>query len=167
MQNTHTNSCYFAVGSVVVVRFLFFNFKHFTVTLRHTQRYEKGMQCMTYETFLVWSLSFSFLFLLLLLMLPPAVVCVCAVASNFQMKHQIHDTPNYFTCSNFWLSFCDFSLCLSTSVCLFVWQLCNHFIRTDFVFIVACCLPFYLLFFLGSFAFFFFALLFVVCFVFR
>lgn len=63
---------------------------------------------MTYETLLVWSLSFSFsfLFLILLLLLPPAFVSVpvCVLLlRNFQTKHQTHDTPNYFTCSNFLL----------------------------------------------------------------
>lgn len=79
-------------------------------------------------------------------------VCMCVLLlRNFQTKHQTHDTPNYFTCSNFLLFLLRFfalSLPLGECVCLcvFVWQLCNHFIRTDFIFIVACCLPFYLLF---------------------
>lgn len=73
------------------------------------------------KLFLSGSLSFSFSFLVLLL---PA--CSCFKFSN---STQLHDTPNYFTCSNFWLSFCDFSFCLSMCVCV----LCDNFAIISFL----------------------------------
>lgn len=80
----HCCSCWYSSCS------LFFSSlnKHFSLTLRHTQRYAKGMQCMTYETFFssfssVGRCSSSFLGSLSY-MVP---YCVC----RFQIA-QIHGT---------------------------------------------------------------------------
>lgn len=80
----HCCSCWYSSCS------LFFSSlkKHFSLTLRHTQRYAKGMQCMTYETFFFF-VQFGrslFVFISRFSFLYGSVLCVC----RFQITRHTH-----------------------------------------------------------------------------
>lgn len=152
---THTDTPIHAilpVGVVIVVRFLF-QFQAF-----HCNFATYAMIWERYAVHDIWNFScLVVVVVVFVLILDTAVavaacsclcVCVCCCFEIFKRntKHTTHRI--ILRALIFYFSFCDSSLCLSLSanVSVFVWQLCNHFIRTDFIFIVACCLPFYLLF---------------------
>lgn len=68
----------------------------FSLTLRHTQRYAKGMQCMTYETFLVVPSSFCSCFFFFLIRSFVRLLVWSEFTSNFFQIAQIHETELFY-----------------------------------------------------------------------